>query len=262
MITRDDPAYEPARRALLWNRRETGRRPEAIVRAATDDDVVRALAFARAHGLRVAVRSGGHSWCGAPLRDGSLLIDLGTRDALRVDAATRTAIVEPAVTGERLAAALAGDGLAFPCGHCPSVALGGYVLAGGVGWNTRAWGMACDHLRALEVVLPDGRRRSATDDTDPDLLWAARGAGPGFCAVVTGFHLDLRPLPAPSRRAAARTRSPTRRASPPGARRSCRVCRPTSSSRCSSLAHPTVRATSAPSQRPRSATCRRARSRS
>ena len=31
--------------------------------------------------------------------------------------------------------------------------------------------------------------------TARDLFWAARGAGPGFFAVVTRFHLRLHPWP-------------------------------------------------------------------
>jgi FAD/FMN-containing dehydrogenase len=41
---------------------------------------------------------------------------------------------------------------------------------------------------AGEVVMADSER-------EPDLFWAARGAGPGFFAAVTAFHLELHPLP-------------------------------------------------------------------
>jgi FAD/FMN-containing dehydrogenase len=50
-------------------------------------------------------------------------------------------------------------------------------------------------VTAVDVVTADGHLVHATDDEHPELLWAARGAGPGFPGVVTRFHLALQPLP-------------------------------------------------------------------
>jgi FAD/FMN-containing dehydrogenase len=73
--------------------------------------------------------------------------------------------------------------------------MGGYLLSGGLGWNGGAWGPACASVTAVDVVTADGELLRATDEQHADLLWAARGAGPGFPAVVTRFHLALQPLP-------------------------------------------------------------------
>ena len=43
---------------------------------ASDQDVVDAVKLARTRGLCISIRSGGHSWIGASLRDGGMLIDL------------------------------------------------------------------------------------------------------------------------------------------------------------------------------------------
>jgi len=195
VVLRTDADYEPARLEPTWNRATVERRPDAIVRVAHAVDVARAVRFAREVGCRVAVRSGGHGWCAAPLRDDGLLLDLGALAGVEVDAAARVASVGPAATNRDLARALVPHGLAFPYGHCGGVALGGYVLGGGVGWNGRAFGAASDHLRALDVVLADGTPARVDADAHPDLWWAARGAGPGFCAVATRLHVDLRALP-------------------------------------------------------------------
>jgi FAD/FMN-containing dehydrogenase len=195
IIWRGDPAYEQVRQDMLWNALKPGRYPEAIVRAASDADVVAAVRLARARGLQVAVRAGGHSWVGSPLRDGTILIDLSARRAAHVDEASATATVEPAVTGADLASRLAPYGLAFPVGHCASVGMGGYLLSGGLGWNGGAWGPACASVVAVDVVTPSGELVHATDEEHADLLWAARGAGPGFPGIVTRFHLALQPLP-------------------------------------------------------------------
>ena len=195
VVWRGDAQYEPTRQGMLWNALKPARFPEAIVSAASEADVVAAVELARSRGLQVAVRAGGHSWVGSPLRDGTLLIDLSSLRELAIDEGARTAAVQPAVTGSKLAEKLGARSLAFPVGHCPSVAISGFLLSGGLGWNTGAWGPACMSLQAIDVVTPDGELVHADEDQNAELLWAARGAGPGFPGVVTRFHLALQPLP-------------------------------------------------------------------
>ena len=79
--------------------------------------------------------------------------------------------------------------------YCPTVPLGGFLLNGGNGLNYNRWGSACSHVRAIDLVLADGREITVSDENHPDLFWAACGAGPGFFAVATRFHVALRPLP-------------------------------------------------------------------
>jgi FAD/FMN-containing dehydrogenase len=195
VVWRGDERYEATRQSMVWNALKPARYPEAIVSAASDADVVEAVRLARSRSLQVAVRAGGHSWVGSPLRDGTLLIDLSSLREVAVDPAAGTAAVQPAVTSSELAQALAADGLAFPVGHCPSVGISGFLLSGGLGWNTGAWGPACLSLQAIDVVTPDGELLHGDENENAELLWAARGAGPGFPGVVTRFHVALRPLP-------------------------------------------------------------------
>ncbi|MGI5531367.1 FAD-binding oxidoreductase [Streptomyces syringium] len=195
VIRRGERAYDAARADAVWNGLKPERFPDVIVRAASERDVLEALAHARSEGLRVSIRSGGHNWSGSPLRDGSLLLDLSRLRQCDVDPASATATVGPAATGGDLVAALTPHGLAFPVGHCPSVAVGGYLLSGGLGWNSGAWGPACADVREIEAVTADGRTVGCGETEHPDLFWAARGAGPGFFAVVTRFRLALHPHP-------------------------------------------------------------------
>ena len=44
-------------------------------------------------------------------------------------------------------------------------------------------------------MTADARQMSCTATENADLFWAARGAGPGFPAIVTRFYLRTRPLP-------------------------------------------------------------------
>ncbi|MFF1647990.1 FAD-binding oxidoreductase [Streptomyces sp. NPDC058240] len=194
-VRRGDDAYGAVLASMVWNGLKPSRFPEVIVRAASARDVSEAVALARSRGLRVAVRSGGHSWCGSSVRSDSMLIDLSGLRRGDIDAASETATVQPAVTGSRLAPELAAHGLAFPTGHCGSVAVGGYLLSGGLGWNSGALGPACRSVYGLEAVTADGEVVRCDREENPELLWAARGAGPGFFVVVTRFLLHLHRVP-------------------------------------------------------------------
>jgi FAD/FMN-containing dehydrogenase len=166
-----------------------------IVSAATRDDVPRAIAVARREGFSIGIRSGGHAWNGNALRDGNLLLDLSQLKAIEIDAEARIATIEPGVRGNELTAALAEHGLYFPGGHCPTVGMAGFTLGGGFGFNSRVVGPAAFSLRAVDVVTAAGENLHATDDEHADVLWAARGTGPGFFAAVTRLHLDVHPAP-------------------------------------------------------------------
>jgi FAD/FMN-containing dehydrogenase len=194
-IARDHDGYEAARRAAVWNARTPERFPDRIVVARDEAEVVDAVRTARADGLPIGVRSGGHSWAGNHVRDGGLLLDLSQLDAIEIDADAMTASVGPGCRGDALVAALAERDLFFPAGHCPGVGLGGYLLQGGYGWNGRVHGPACMSVEAIDVVTAAGELVRADATQNADLLWAARGAGPGFFGVVTRFHLRLQPRP-------------------------------------------------------------------
>lgn len=194
IVRRGDAEYESHRR-VGWSSRIPDRYPEAIVLATSVADVVAVVDQARQEGVRVAIRSRGHHWTATSLRDGGVLLDLSQLAGVEVDAERRTASVGPGVRGADLSAALAPHGLAFPVGHCADVPMGGFLLSGGLGLNWGKWKPACFSVDAVEVVTADGRVVVADEANEPDLLWLARGSGPGFPGVVTRFDLALHPLP-------------------------------------------------------------------
>lgn len=195
VTTATDTGYENLRREIIWNQLTPTRYPQLVVQVATEHDVVEAVRFARTHRMKIAVRGGGHSWVGFSLRDGSLLIDLGRLNQISIDRQARTAAIQPAVTSRALNRQLAAHGLAFPVGHCPTVPLSGFLLNGGLGWNFNGWRPACFSVEAVNVVTADGSLIVANQEQHADLLWAIRGAGPGFFAVVTQYLLKLYPVP-------------------------------------------------------------------
>ncbi|GES65094.1 FAD binding domain protein [Aspergillus terreus] len=190
----DPVVYEEARVGRVFNHRRPKRYPIAVVKATCVEDIIEAVKLAKERKCRVAVRSGGHSWAAWSVRDESILIDLGNYKEWTVDAGNRVAQATPSVTGRELNGMLTEQhGLMFPGGHCPDVGLGGFLLQGGMGWNCRGWGWACERVRAIDVVTAEGEALHCNQDQNQDLYWAARGSGPGFPAVVTKYHLDLIP---------------------------------------------------------------------
>src|SRR5919199_92936 len=69
------------------------RRPRLVAECVVVEDVVAALAFAREHGLPVAVRAGGHSVAGLSLCDDGVVLDVRGLADVEVDADRRVARV-------------------------------------------------------------------------------------------------------------------------------------------------------------------------
>lgn len=190
LITAFDPGFATSCENLIWNGRKPSATARVIVRAKDALDVQEAVRFAAEYGMTVSARGGGHQFSGIAAH-ADMVIDLGALDKMRIDATSRTAMVEPAVTNVRLAKALEKKGLGFPVGHCGDVTVSGYLLGGGIGWNSNHWGVACFSVLSVDVVLADGQLVTATADHHPDIFWAARGAGPEFFGIVTSYKVRL-----------------------------------------------------------------------
>lgn len=193
---RHDDGYESARRGTVWHQLVPERHPELIVQAVDSQDVVAAIRYAKANGHKVSIVSGGHSWAASHLRDGAVLVDLSRIDHARLDPDAGLVVVGPDKEGAVLMAELDAQGLFFPTGHCKGVCVGGYLLQGGYGWNSRVLGMACESVVGLDVVTADGKQIHCDANNHADLYWAARGSGPGFFGAVTSFYLKPHPRPA------------------------------------------------------------------
>ncbi|MGI8666483.1 MAG: FAD-binding oxidoreductase [Jatrophihabitans sp.] len=182
--------YEWARKPFMA--RFDSIRPQAVVRCRSAGDVSETVAFARAHDIRLAVRSGGHCFAGHSSTDG-IVIDVSPMCSIALD----NGLVR---TGSGLRLGVMNDvlfahGLTIPAGSCPSVGIGGTALGGGLGVLGRKYGLTCDHLESAEIVLADGTVRTCDAGHDPDLFWALRGAGKGNFGVATSFAFRPRIAP-------------------------------------------------------------------
>ena len=186
-----EPPYEDT--CTLFNAM-VERRPRYVARCVVVEDVVAALAFARAHDLPLAVRAGGHSVAGMSLVDDGIVLDVRGMAEIAVDPAARVARIGGGAIWADVDRATAAHGLATTGGRVSTTGVAGLTLGGGSGWLERKHGLACDNLLAADLVTWDGRVVRATEDEHPELLWALRGGGGAF-GVVTSVEMALHPLP-------------------------------------------------------------------
>lgn len=186
----EDAGYDEAR--AVYNAM-ADKRPALVARCADADDVSRVIGFARAHGLPLAVRGGGHHGAGLGTVDGGVVADLSPLKAIEVDAQARTARVGGGCVWGEVDRATHEHGLATPSGIISTTGVGGLTLGGGLGHLTRRFGLSIDNVLEAELVLSDGRQVRASAKENADLYWAIRGGGGNF-GVVTSFLFRLHEL--------------------------------------------------------------------
>jgi hypothetical protein len=190
LLLRSSAGYDTARRA--WNG-AFDRHPALIARCSGPADVMEAVKFAASNQLLLSVRGGGHSLSGQSVCEKGLMIDLSQMNGARVDPVARIATIEGgALLGALDREALA-HGLATTAGTVSHTGVGGLTLGGGFGRLGRRFGLACDNVRAIDVVTADGKFLTASAQQNKDLFWGLRGGGGNF-GVATSFDFQLHPV--------------------------------------------------------------------
>ncbi|EUC61094.1 FAD-linked oxidoreductase, putative [Rhizoctonia solani AG-3 Rhs1AP] len=168
-------------------------KPAAIVYPSTAKDVQRYVRCAAASGVAVAARSGGHSYASYDLggSDGNLVVDLSNMTSVVVHN-DGTAYVQTGNVLSTLAQQLWNQGKrSVPHGFVGS----GHISFGGMGAWSRLHGLAQDRVIAAEVVLANGTLITVSQDNQPDLFWAIRGAAPSFGLVTQWVMATLPTTP-------------------------------------------------------------------
>jgi FAD/FMN-containing dehydrogenase len=168
-------------------------RPQAVAYCETPSDVKACITFAQDHGVAMRTRSGGHNFAGWSTGEG-LVVDVSR--IAQVTVGSGTVHVGPGIESVDALAALKPYGKQLITGTCATVRAGGFVHGGGIGLQTRTFGLASDHLVSAMVVLADGRVVRASANQHSDLYWALRGSGGGNFGVVVDY--ELTPINAPT----------------------------------------------------------------
>ncbi|OAD40611.1 hypothetical protein LPB72_17140 [Hydrogenophaga crassostreae] len=190
LLTPQDAAYDGAR--SVWNAM-IDRRPLAISRCRSIDDVIGSVRFAGAHGLPVSIRAGAHNVAGHAVGDSALMIDLSQMRNVKVNPGAKIVTVQGGALWADVDAATQAHGLATPGGLVSDTGVAGLTLSGGVGWLRSAHGLCIDNLLAVDIVTADGALIRASLSENPDLFWAIRGGGGNF-GVVVSFEFKLHPV--------------------------------------------------------------------
>jgi FAD/FMN-containing dehydrogenase len=185
-----DADYDAARRV---HNGLVDRTPALIIRCRSAEDAAAGVRFARAAGLDISVRGGGHNVAGRAVADDAVMIDLAEMKGAHVDPEARTVRAEGGLTWAELNAATGEHGLAVTGGAVSATGIAGLTLGGGLGWLMAKYGLAADNLLAVELVDAAGEVREVTEASDPDLFWALRGGGGNF-GIATAFTYRLHPL--------------------------------------------------------------------
>lgn len=185
-----DAGYDESR--SLWNAM-IDRRPAAVVRCLGAADIVTSIQFAREQKVALTIKGGGHNIAGLAASDGGLMLDMSSMRGVWVDAAARTAQVQPGCLLGDVDRETQLHGLAAAVGFVSATGAAGLTLGGGFGYLTRRFGWTSDTVRSMTVATADGRIVRASEEENPDLFWGLRGGGGNF-GVVTNFEYRLYPV--------------------------------------------------------------------
>lgn len=190
LLTRMEEAYKKFNEA--FNKR-IHHLPKYIAVCKTEKGVQYAIQKAKKEHLKVAIKSGGHSFEGFSSNDGGMVINLSSMKKVTwLDG--QQAVVEPGCLLEEIQDIFFAKKRLLPAGSCGTVGIAGLTLGGGYGFFSRKFGLTCDSLVRANLVLADGKIYNT--DNHPELLWACKGGGNGNFGVVTSFqfrHYEMPP---------------------------------------------------------------------
>lgn len=136
-------------------------------------------------------RGHGHARTQGRLQHG-LEINIGALSEFQISDDKKSVRAQGGVWGENIIPSLWDAGYVTTSGSCGCVGLLGPGLGGGFGRYMGFYGMVSDSFISLNMVLADGSEVTVSQDENPDLFWAVKGAGHNF-GIVTSFVKEIHP---------------------------------------------------------------------
>src|ERR1700694_2948654 len=165
-----------------------GAMPDAVVLAATTEQVAGVIRVAAKHHIPVVPRGAGTGLSGGAvtIRGGIALQVTRMRRILEIDTVGQTALVEPGVVNQELSLAAAPLGLFYAPDPSSQKActLGGNAAENSGGPHCLLYGVTTNHVLGMEVVLADGSVHWVSGDA-PDRV------GLDLCGVLVGSEGTL-----------------------------------------------------------------------
>ena len=178
--------------ALPNNLRYASILPQGIAKCASATDVAQAILWSQQNDIALITRSGGHSYAGFSTTH-SLMIDMTLINQAQFAPSSGIVTIGGGIRNVDLYSALQAAGATITHGRCIGVGGAGFLLGGGIGFNMRRYGLACDQVLSSELVTADGQILTLSATENPDLFWACRGGGGGNFGINTSFSLQTMP---------------------------------------------------------------------
>ena len=132
------------------------RRPFAVLRPASVDDIVTMVRFANAHRIHVAARGQGHATFGQPQVEDGLVIDMGTFSTVHHVGPDRAVVDAGALWSSLLTSALSQGSMPPVLTDYIELSVGGTLTVGGIGGTSHRHGLQVDNVLELQVVTGEG----------------------------------------------------------------------------------------------------------
>lgn len=170
----------------------TPKTPLIIALCLNTEGVSESIRYAQQQNLKVAVKSGGHSFENYSSMNGGMQINLALMNKVCWKENNR-AVIQPACTLKEMYEETLPKGRLIPAGSCAGVGVGGIALGGGYGFFARKYGLTCDSIEELTFV--DGKGKIYQLKNGDELMWALKGGGNGNFGVVTEFTFKTQQAP-------------------------------------------------------------------
>ncbi|MBA3534021.1 MAG: FAD-binding protein, partial [Ardenticatenales bacterium] len=170
------------------------RRPMAVLRPGSVEDIVRLVRFANDHGIKVAGQGQRHSTQGQAQVEAGVAIQMSSLATIREINATN-ALIEVGVRWIDLLEQTTAQGLTPPTlPDFIELSVGGTLSVGGIGGQAFRFGTLCDNVLELEVVTGKGKLVTCSPTDHAELFHACR-AGLGQFAIIVAARVRLLPVP-------------------------------------------------------------------
>lgn len=177
--------------------------PGLIAFPQNDEDIQKAVKYAKAQGYPVSVMSGGHQYSGACSTHGKGIqlnlksTYLGPQDLLILPeppAPENNKTLVYASVSQSLGSFnqfLRDHQLFVPHGQCTDVRLGGHAQTGGYGQLGRSFGLLGDHIRGIRMINYEGEIKEVTRGLNADLFNVILGGSPGNFGIITHYTIEV-----------------------------------------------------------------------
>ncbi|KAI1365579.1 FAD-binding domain-containing protein [Xylaria arbuscula] len=163
----------------------------AAVSPTTADQVASIVKAVNAANVPFLATGGRHNF-GTTLKNlqNGLAIDLSLMNLVTVDAENSTAVIGGGAKIQTVLDAVSKAGFMIPSGTCGCAGYIGAGIGAGVGYLQGTLGLVIDSLVSVNLVTASRDCVEASENSNPDLFWAIRGAGANF-GIITSAVFKL-----------------------------------------------------------------------